>query len=157
MNKIIKEKMKLNKKALVLWAAKCAEHVLPYFEEKYPKDNRPRKAIETARAWAKKKINLNEIRYVALRAHAAARKVKNPLAVAAARSAGQAVATAHAAGHSIAAANYALKAVGTENSSKEREWQYKQLPKHLRIIQGFDNILEYQKNNGAQHTKVCGL
>ena len=34
--------MKLDKedhRSLVLWAADCAEHVLAYFEEKYPKDD----------------------------------------------------------------------------------------------------------------------
>ena len=32
-------------RALALWAADCAERVLPYFEELYPGDDRPRKAI----------------------------------------------------------------------------------------------------------------
>ena len=36
---------------LALWAAECAEHVLPCFEEKHPKDDRPRKAIEATFAW----------------------------------------------------------------------------------------------------------
>jgi hypothetical protein len=27
--------------SLALWAADCAEHVLPYFEETHPKDDRP--------------------------------------------------------------------------------------------------------------------
>jgi hypothetical protein len=38
--------------ALAIWATDCAERVLPHFEKKYPKDNRPRKAIEAGRAWA---------------------------------------------------------------------------------------------------------
>ena len=36
--------MRLDKgdhRSLALWATDCAEHVLPYFEEKYPKDDRP--------------------------------------------------------------------------------------------------------------------
>ncbi|MHA1738043.1 MAG: putative immunity protein, partial [Candidatus Heimdallarchaeota archaeon] len=36
----------LDKRTLVIWATDCAEHVLSYFEEKYPKDKRPREAIE---------------------------------------------------------------------------------------------------------------
>ena len=46
--------MKLDKedqKPLLLWAADCAEHVLPCSETQYPNDNRPRKAIEATRAW----------------------------------------------------------------------------------------------------------
>jgi len=131
---LIKEKLKKNRRLLALWAADCAEHVLHYFEKEYPKDNRPRKAIETARAWAKKKIMLDEIRKVSLASHAAARKSKDTSAIAAARSAGQAVATCHAALHSLAAAGYAIKAVGIENSSKERKWQYKHLPKQLQSL-----------------------
>jgi hypothetical protein len=41
--------MRLDKRdhrSLVLWATDCAEHVLPSFEEKYPRDHRPRNAIE---------------------------------------------------------------------------------------------------------------
>jgi len=37
----------------VLWAALCAEHVLPYFEKECPEDDRPRKAIEEARRWVR--------------------------------------------------------------------------------------------------------
>jgi len=45
-------------RSLALWAADCAERVLPYFEEKYPRDDRPRKAIEAARAWARGEIRV---------------------------------------------------------------------------------------------------
>lgn len=34
----------------LLWAADCAERVLPTFETQHPDDDRPRKAIEAARA-----------------------------------------------------------------------------------------------------------
>ncbi len=35
-----------------LFAADCAEHVLPHFEDAYPEDDRPRKAIAAARVFA---------------------------------------------------------------------------------------------------------
>jgi hypothetical protein len=57
--------MKLDKgdhKSLVLWATDCAEHVLSYFEEAYPKDDRPRKAIEAGRSWVRGEIPLSEAR-----------------------------------------------------------------------------------------------
>lgn len=38
-------------KTLAIWAIDCAERVLPYFEEKYPQDHRPQKAIETLKSW----------------------------------------------------------------------------------------------------------
>jgi hypothetical protein len=36
---------------LAVWAAACAEHVLHLFEQAHPGDERPRRAIEQARAW----------------------------------------------------------------------------------------------------------
>lgn len=58
--------------AWVLWAADCAEHVLPYFEGKYPDDARPRKAGEAGRAWVRGEIAMSEARVAAFAAHAAA-------------------------------------------------------------------------------------
>jgi hypothetical protein len=57
--------------SLALWAADCAEHVLPRFEEQYPEDERPRKAIEAARAWARGEIRVGEARAASVAAHAA--------------------------------------------------------------------------------------
>ena len=48
-----------NRRALVRFAADCARHVLPTFEKKHPKDDRPRRAIEAARAWAKNPTEKN--------------------------------------------------------------------------------------------------
>jgi len=121
--------------AWVLWAALCAEHVLPYFEKERPKDDRPRKAIEEARRWVRegKPMKMAVIRKASLDAHAAARATANPAARAAARAAGQAVATVHVATHAPGAAYYGLKvakAIGGEaRVLKERKWQQKHLPK----------------------------
>ena len=40
-----------------LWAADCAERVLPLFEAKAPSDTRPREAIEGIRAFARGKAD----------------------------------------------------------------------------------------------------
>jgi len=126
-------------KSLVLWATDCAEHVLPYFEEKYPKDDRPRNAVEAGRAWVRGEIAMSEVRVAAFAAHAAARDVDQAAARAAARAAGHAASTAHVAGHAGYAghaANYAVTAatdaaVPTDSAAaKERDWQYRRLPKH---------------------------
>ena len=124
-------------RALVLWAAGCAEHVLPYFEERYPKDVRPRKAIEAGRAWARGEITVSEARAVAFAAHAAARDADQ----AAARAGGHAAATAHVAGHAAYAASYGVTsatdaAVPADSvaATRERDWQYRRLPKHLRPV-----------------------
>jgi hypothetical protein len=46
-----------NEKTACLFAADCAEHVLPIFERKHPKDQRPRLAIKAARDFANGKID----------------------------------------------------------------------------------------------------
>jgi hypothetical protein len=110
-----------NHRSLVLWATDYAEHILPYFEEKYPKDDRPRNAVEAGRVWVRGEVAMNEAR-------AAARGA----AQTAASAAGHAAATAHVAAH---AANYAVTAatdaaVPTDSATaKERDCQYRRLPK----------------------------
>ena len=126
---------KLDHKTLVIWATDCAQHALPYFEEKYTKDNRPRKAIQAGRAWIRGEIAMSEARTAAFAAHAAARDANPDAARAAARAAGHAAATAHVAGHAVHAATYAARAAGHTVDSidvdaaiaKERDWQYQQL------------------------------
>ena len=130
---------KTDKKTLAAWAIDCAERVLPYFEEKYPEDNRPRKAIEALQKWIRTGVfRMADIRGAALASHAAAREVgEDNAARSAARAAGQAVATAHVPTHSIGAAIYALQAIyrATDPAkadaaiAKERAWQYKRLAK----------------------------
>lgn len=90
---------------LAIWAADCAERVLPFFEKACPEDVRPRKAIEACRAWAGTGVfRMADIRRASLAAHAAARDVKeNNAACFAARAAGQAVATAHVPQHAFGA------------------------------------------------------
>ena len=48
--------LKWNETNQRLFAADCAERVLPIFEERYPNDDRPRKAIEAARLYARGEI-----------------------------------------------------------------------------------------------------
>ena len=126
---------------MAAWGADCAERVLPLFEKAYPEDDRPRRAIETARTWVRTGIfRMAEIRGASLAAHAAARDAKgNDAAHFAARAAGQAVATAHVPQHAFGGAYYALKAVAAAdpanamgNVAREREWQAERLPERLR-------------------------
>ncbi|MGH7903643.1 MAG: putative immunity protein [Candidatus Dormibacteraceae bacterium] len=83
------------------WAAGCAERTLALFETGSPDDVRPRDAIEGARAFARGELRIGAARALAAQAHAAAREVADPAAVAAARAAGHAVAVAHMASHAL--------------------------------------------------------
>lgn len=144
---IIELVKKTNHKTLGIWAADCVERVLPYFEEKYPEEKRPRKAIEALRTWVQTGVfKMADVRKIALASHAAAREVEaDNVARSVARATGQALATAHVPTHSIAATTYAVTAIRdiTNNEiavNKERQWQYQHLTKlrntNARIIHG---------------------
>ena len=101
-----------DRRVLAVWAADCAERTLPLFEAQAPSDLRPRDAIDGIRAFARGEMRIGPVRALAARAHAAAREVGDPAAVAAARAAGQAAGVAHMAAHGRGAAAYAAKAAG---------------------------------------------
>ena len=126
---------------LALWAAACAEHVLPLFTRRHPLDDRPGRAIETARAWAAGEVSVGAARTAAVAAHAAAREATDVAAREAARAAGHAAATAHMADHSLGPAWYAIRAVrasvepaDVEATDRERAWQREHLPSSIREL-----------------------
>lgn len=126
---------------LALWAAACAEHVLPLFEAVRPSDPRPRRAIELARSWARGEIIMSESRTGAGKANAAARDLSGAPRHAA-YAAAQAAAVAHVAAHDLGAAAYAIKAVRAAAERGEAEsaglaecrWQREQLPDAIREL-----------------------
>lgn len=126
---------------LALWAASCAEHVLPLFEAARPDDPRPRQAIEAARAWVRGELPMMQARAAGGHAMGAARDLSGA-ARHAAYAAGQAGAVAHVAAHDLGAAAYAIKAVRAAAPEEEaagagrREclWQRDQLPPAVREL-----------------------
>jgi hypothetical protein len=78
---------------LAIWAADCAQHVLHHFEQARPDDDRPRRAIDLGRAWARGEVAWWEARTAAGHANAAARDMRG-----ASRHAAYAAAQAAAAG-----------------------------------------------------------
>jgi Imm-5 like putative immunity protein len=126
---------------LALWAAVCAEHVLPLFESARPSDPRPRHAIEQARAWVRGEVTMMKAREAAGHAMGAARDLSGAPRYAA-YAAGQAAAVAHVAAHELGAAAYAIKAVRAAAPEGESEragrlecrWQRDQLPDAIRAL-----------------------
>jgi Imm-5 like putative immunity protein len=116
------------RRIVAVWAADCAERVLALFEAHAPGDSRPRDAIARLRAFARGDLGVMEARRRFV-AHAAAREVSAPAAVAAARAAGQAASVPHMGAHALGAAAYAAKAAGLgadgrpEAVSEEIRWQ----------------------------------
>jgi hypothetical protein len=101
-----------DRRVLALWAADCAERVLPLFEAEAPSDPRPILAIDGVRAFARGELRIGPARALSVAAHAAAREVSGASATAAARAAGHAVATAHMGAHARGVPAYASIAAG---------------------------------------------
>jgi hypothetical protein len=126
---------------LAIWAADCAEHVLALFAQMRPDDERPQRAIDLARAWARGEVTMTESRTAAGHAMGAARDLRGA-ARHAAYAAGQAAAVAHVAAHELGAAAYGIKAaraaapVGEEERAGRDEcrWQRDQLPDAIREL-----------------------
>lgn len=126
---------------LALWAATCAEHVLPLFESAHPDDPRPRQAIEHIRAWVRGEVKTMESRAAGGHAMGAARD-NSGAARHAAYASGQAACVAHVAAHDLGAAAYAIKAVRAAAPRDEAEaagrnecrWQHAQLPEPIREL-----------------------
>ena len=126
---------------LAIWAADCAQHVLHHFEQARPGDDRPRRAIDLGRAWARGEIAMTQARTAAGHANAAAGNLRGA-ARHAAYAAGQAAAVAHVAAHELGAAAYAIRAARAAAAEDEREeagrlecqWQRAQLPLEVRDL-----------------------
>ncbi|MCA9902966.1 MAG: hypothetical protein KC547_03840 [Anaerolineae bacterium] len=126
---------------LAVWAADCAEHVLHFFEQVQPNDDRPRRAIEQAHAWVRGEVSMTQARTAAGHAMGAARALRGA-AREAAYAAGQAAAVAHVAAHELGAAAYAIRAARAAASEAERveagrrecQWQRAQLPDAVREL-----------------------
>ncbi|KQS73645.1 putative immunity protein [Modestobacter sp. Leaf380] len=134
---------------LALWAATCAEHVLPLFTAAVPGDDRPRAAIEHVRAWTRGEVSMTASRAAGGHAMGAARELRGAPRHAA-YAAGQAGAVAHVAEHDLGAAAYAIKAVRAAEDDdagrRECRWQHDQLPDAVR-----DLVLEDQ----ARRNELC--
>ena len=134
---------------LAMWAADRAEHVLHHFEQAQPTDDRPRRAIDLGRAWARGEITWWEARSAGGHANAAARDLRGA-ARHAAYAAGQAAAVGHVAAHELGAAAYAIRAVWAASAEGERaaaaegervaagrlecQWQRAHLPHDIREL-----------------------
>jgi hypothetical protein len=126
---------------LAVWAADCAQHALHHFEQRRPGDDRPRRAIDLGRAWARGEVRWAEARTAAGHANAAARDLTGA-ARHAAYAAGQAAAVGHVAAHELGAAAYAVRAAraaapdgaGDDAGRLECQWQRAQLSDEIREL-----------------------
>lgn len=137
-------------RALAVWAADCAEHVLHLFEAARPDDPRVRDTIAQTRAWARGEVGMRQARAAAF-ASLAAREVGGAARFAA-LAASQAVVVSHVPAHQLGAAAYAIRAAreaapeAARDEARRQEclWQQAQLPPELRAL-----VLDDQQRRNA--------
>jgi len=132
------ESLNLDNPLSVFLAAQFAEKALPVWEEKYPKDMRPRKAIEAAKEWLKNPS-----------ANAASDAADAAAAARAVYAAGYAAA-GYAADAAANTAAFAALALGLDEESLIHEV----------ILENLDWILQYKIENGqsfAQPELILGI
>jgi len=108
--RLIKQVETWNERTARLFAADCAERVLPIFEKEFPNDARPRKAIQAARDFVNGKIDRKEMGLAGAAAWAAARD---------------------AAGDAAGDAAWAAAWAGAAARDAERKWQTERLFEYL--------------------------
>lgn len=98
-------------RTLVMWALDCAKVPLAQFEEKYPHELRPRKALELSEDWSRGKIKMPAAKRAILDAHAVAKEIDDSVYGALCHAIGHAGATVHVGTHALGLPFYELTAI----------------------------------------------
>lgn len=131
-----------NHRTLVLWALDCANTTLAKFESKYPKECRPRIALERCEAWAQGRIKMPTAKRAILDAHAVAKELEDDEYSALAHAIGHAGATVHVETHAIGLVLYELTAIVLRYGKDEY-----QKPVDEKIETYYQRLLYWQENN----------
>ena len=116
-----------------LFAADCAEHVLHFFERRYPGDPRPREAIRVRRLFVKEIVNSDQWEAASEAANEAASECASAEACDAARSTAWGAADSAANSASCAVARWA-SSTADWNAARlvEWKWQWARVQQYLR-------------------------
>lgn len=98
-------------RVVVLWAFDCAEETVKKLEVKYPAENRPRIALETAKLWASGNIKMPVAKREILNCHEFAKEIRSLEDIALCHAVGQACSTVHTSSHAIGFPIYDLTAI----------------------------------------------
>ena len=134
-----------NHRVMVLWAFDFAAETIKELKEKYPNENRPQQALETAKDWAAGKIKMRLAQQSILACHAFAKDIDCKEDIAMCHAVGQACAVVHTAGHAIGYPIYDLTSIiykyGIKNCSRAIEARKQ---KYIdRLFYWRDHLTEY--------------
>lgn len=126
-----------NRRALILWALELAEETVCELESRYPGDQRPREAVEAARAWAAGEIKMPLAKRAILDCHAMSKELADPADLARCHAVGQACSVVHTEGHAMGYPIYELTALvlelGLENCREAVEARVRDYEQQLRL------------------------
>ena len=128
-------------RTLVMWAFECANIPLGLFEEKYPKEHRPRVALEMCKAWAKGEVKMAVAKKSILDTHAVAKEIEDDVYIALCHAIGHAGATVHVETHALGLVLYELTAIVFVNSKDDFD-----LVVNEKIDYYFYRLLYWQSN-----------
>jgi len=151
--RLIKRLDTWNERTQRLFACDCAEHVLHFFESKFPGDDRPRKVIETTRLYAVGEASLPELRLAARATRDAASAAWAARAARAAGSSGAewdaaeaAAEAAWSAARVAGASEAAWAARGAGDSARSAAWATSRGTWGAEIEWQTDKLFEYLKD-----------
>ncbi len=98
-------------RTLVMWALYCAKAPLTQFENKYPLELRPRKALKLCEDWSRGKIKMPAAKRAILDAHKVALEIDDNVYGALCHAIGHAGATVHVKTHALGLPFYELTAI----------------------------------------------
>jgi len=109
-------------RTLVMWALDCAKLPLKQFEEKYPKERRPRTCLELCEDWARGKVKMPKAKQAILGSHTVAKEIDDSEYGDLCHAIGHAGATVHVETHALGLPFYELTAIvrkyGNDNFSE---------------------------------------
>lgn len=106
---------KQDHQTLILWALDCAMVPIKILQKKYPKEERPKIALQKSFEWATGLIKMPEAKKAILDCHRCAKEIKDEVDIALFHAIGQACSTVHVETHAIGLPIYELTAIVRSN------------------------------------------
>ena len=103
-----------NHRTIVLWAFECVNDPVKLLKERYPDEERPQKAVDLCKEWAKGNIKMPIAKKAILGVHGLAKEFNNPIDIALCHAIGQGCSSIHVKTHTIGLVFYELTAIVLE-------------------------------------------
>lgn len=153
-SKCLKDLIELIKKqkhrTLVLWAFECIKGPLKIFEEKYPNEKRPRKAIELCKRWAEGEIKMPEAKRAILDCHAVCKEIDDEYYIALCHGIAQGISTVHVETHALGLPFYELTSIVIKNRDNYEEKVKEKIKYYIDTLTYFQNNVDKLNNKWAK-------